>query len=720
MTNLSFPFGIKLFDIELNKKCNARCSYCRIANQKGAFSDEEMPYDVLQRFYQRLTSNPPVGDEYYCVNLDETEPLFSFDLIKRAFDEFDIEPQNRFFHSITTNGKLLTQDIIKFCASHQITIKISVDGTKENCFKEKGIDLDNLIEVCKTSPVPKLICFSYVVSKQRLESLYEDLEQLFKLYQEGFGEWDILFNVMELWTDEEFEKVTSIVKKFMVNHYIPESNYLFTNRWNQRPMMGMKVCVDGTLKVWPANHTCRKPIDKGFNTFNTRLGTIFDPNDNKLQSFIFYYGLDYHDTTIIGSKCDKCENYKLCHRVEKKTHFLFSNEDCQVYRFFNTIRRGIMEKRIDYQKIKDSLSLTGVCLNLTNSCNMKCKYCFTHPSDDEITLSTAQAAVMWIKSNQGHSSNTHINFFGGEPMLKYDEIIKPLIEWSEKMGIDKITYGMTTNGSLFTPEKIDWLADHHVSILLSIDGGPQTQNENRILKDGGDSFERVSGYLPYLLHRNPYLTFRSTLDPENVGEMYTNYLWAVSLGFASYYVMPNEFTDWSKDVLKEMAIQLRRIYWEMYDRISNDAPVPIFNFFFQELFGFFGMKKVKPETPWQRCGLGTTSIGIGVNGNIFGCQEHNTSDTDSPFYLGNIFKNGIEEDRHERLLTMYLADLPEDYNACPSHCYGVNKDLKETTEVWKVWSGTTKSTIKEILMHAAEHDNQKFLTFIETKGKELM
>jgi sulfatase maturation enzyme AslB (radical SAM superfamily) len=58
-------------------------------------------------------------------------------------------------------------------------------------------------------------------------------------------------------------------------------------------------------------------------------------------------------------------------------------------------------------------------------------------------------------------------FFGGEPLLKFEEIIKPLVlKYKDSFG-----WSITTNGTLLTEEIIDFCYDNKISILLSLDGG---------------------------------------------------------------------------------------------------------------------------------------------------------------------------------------------------------------------------------------------------------
>lgn len=710
-----FPFGIVNFDIVLNKNCNANCSYCRIKANHSSFKDLEMSEQILDEFYERLLNNPPNSSEYYNINLDETEPLISFQLIKKIFKKYSIKRDNRFFHSITTNGKLLDEEIIKFCEDNSIVLKISIDGTPENCFNEKGVNIEQILQKCRKMKKRNLICFSYVISQKRLPFLEEDLQCLYNYYCDCGGEYSFLIDTISPWEESVLFETISRVKKFLIAHY-KTSNLFFKPKTDSRYNTGLKLEIDGTLSFWPMNKSCQDPIDLNFPFLGTECGTISQPNNDKIKKFIDVYGLNYCNTNPKSEYCKHCESKKDCQYSNVKTYFIFSKNDCQNHRFHFILRREIEKLNIHYEEIKDKFRLTGICLNLTDKCNMRCKYCFARHKPQEMTLDTAKAAVMWVKANQGDSSNTHINFFGGEPMLKYDEIIVPLIEWVEKMGIEKISFGLTTNGTLFTKERIDWLSEHGLSLLLSIDGGPKTQNENRILVNGEDSFLKVVENIPYLLSKYPDLTFRSTLTAKNTQDMFENYLWAKELGFQNYYLMANEFEEWTFDDLKKMSEGLFRIYWEMYQNICNNIPTPIITHFFQTFLKIFGISSISMEAPYMRCGLGTTSVGIGVNGEIFGCQEHDSYDSESIFYLGNIFKDGIEKNRHIRLLESYMQGDIDSFYACPSHCYGVNKDLTKVTEVHSVWDNVTKNSIKEILLDAAKNNNLKLIEFIKENG----
>lgn len=112
---------------------------------------------------------------------------------------------------------------------------------------------------------------------------------------------------------------------------------------------------------------------------------------------------------------------------------------------------------------------TSAVVNLTNQCNNACPYCFVCFQEDFMEYSTAKDTVEFLLKNviaQKNVEKPTFAFFGGEPLLAFDKIIKPLIiEYG-----DRINWSITTNGTLLTEEIIDFLADNDVSVLLSWDG----------------------------------------------------------------------------------------------------------------------------------------------------------------------------------------------------------------------------------------------------------
>lgn len=77
---------------------------------------------------------------------------------------------------------------------------------------------------------------------------------------------------------------------------------------------------------------------------------------------------------------------------------------------------------------------TSACLNITDSCNLKCKYCFVQQKPHFMTKDIAFKCVDYLYNNiikQNRKKKGDLTFFGGEPLLMYREIIIPTVLYSE-------------------------------------------------------------------------------------------------------------------------------------------------------------------------------------------------------------------------------------------------------------------------------------------------
>ena len=172
-----------------------------------------------------------------------------------------------------------------------------------------------------------------------------------------------------------------------------------------------------------------------------------------------------------------------------------------------------------------------------------------------MTLDIAKQAIDWTyqnyliqkeKGNLADNDKPNITFFGGEPMLMFDSIIKPVVLYAEEKYNNFIDFGMTTNCTLLSKERIDFLAEHHIAILCSIDGAEITQCYNRPCRNGDNSSKLIEKNIPYLLEKIPEACFRSTGYAPTIQYLYENYKYAQSLGFKQYRMCIDERHKWSK------------------------------------------------------------------------------------------------------------------------------------------------------------------------------
>ena len=218
-----------------------------------------------------------------------------------------------------------------------------------------------------------------------------------------------------------------------------------------------------------------------------------------------------------------------------------------------------------------------------------------------------------------------INFFGGEPTLLWNEIIVPVTNYIKENNFP-IDIGMTTNGTLLNKERIDFLKDNNIQLLLSMDGDKETQDFNRPCANGESSFDKINKIIPDLLEAFPNITFRSTIYAPTVENTFKNYLFAIEKGFKNIFLMPDARHFWSEEEKEKLLQEIDKIF--IYNEICFSKNILPINFstinnMMKELILFFSDKKIELEISRNiyRCGLGTINGSIGFDGSIYGCQE---------------------------------------------------------------------------------------------------
>lgn len=99
--------------IYLTDDCNMKCNYCYEGNEKNKSVLSE---DKLKTVLQYIIDNNPVNDPIDLVFLGG-EPLLNPKMMVKAIEIINskyADCKDLFHYSITTNGTLLTRDIIDF------------------------------------------------------------------------------------------------------------------------------------------------------------------------------------------------------------------------------------------------------------------------------------------------------------------------------------------------------------------------------------------------------------------------------------------------------------------------------------------------------------------------------------------------------------------------------------------------------------------------------
>ena len=140
-------------------------------------------------------------------------------------------------------------------------------------------------------------------------------------------------------------------------------------------------------------------------------------------------------------------------------------------------------------------------LKVVAPCNLNCSYCYEYNMGDDSwkkkpkkiseDLINILAKKLNIYCNKNSIEEFTITLHGGEPlMLSVKELNNIFSILKREIKISNLRFGMQTNGTLFTKEKINILNNFNVNVGISIDGDKYA-NKYRVDLKGKEVFEKI-------------------------------------------------------------------------------------------------------------------------------------------------------------------------------------------------------------------------------------
>ncbi|MFN7930839.1 MAG: radical SAM protein [Blastocatellia bacterium] len=167
----------------------------------------------------------------------------------------------------------------------------------------------------------------------------------------------------------------------------------------------------------------------------------------------------------------------------------------------------------EVQKAPMPFPLQTLVLNVTNQCNLSCKYCYEFGEDRLATPegktkfmdeATAFAAVDFLLANSPGRRAVHLTFFGGETLMNF-KVVRATIEYARQQAHEAgkyIDFSLTTNATLLTEPVIEYLAENHVGVTISIDGPQEMNDKLRVFSNGQGSYEMIAPKIKELLSKH--------------------------------------------------------------------------------------------------------------------------------------------------------------------------------------------------------------------------
>ena len=164
----------------------------------------------------------------------------------------------------------------------------------------------------------------------------------------------------------------------------------------------------------------------------------------------------------------------------------------------------------------DSDKSYRITINPTMDCNLRCWYCYEkHLANTNMSseiLDRIKNLLLRICSNHKTKYLT-LSFFGGEPLLGFQNCVKPLIEYSieicRKHDIN-LSLGFTTNAVLLDSKIVDFLSNTKLDVSMQIpfDGDRATHNSIKKMRNGEGTYDIVLKNLNYAVSKGISIVVR--------------------------------------------------------------------------------------------------------------------------------------------------------------------------------------------------------------------
>ena len=194
------------------------------------------------------------------------------------------------------------------------------------------------------------------------------------------------------------------------------------------------------------------------------------------------------------------------------------------------------------------IPLGTLVLEAAQACNLRCSYCYAGGGSYGgaarlMRPELAGRAARYLVESSGDRESVTLVLFGGEPLLNLAALKAAVLEGeaaARERG-KKLVVSITTNGTRFTPEALDFLCVHRIGVSVSIDGPPDVHDANRRYpgaSGGGTYADVVAGLARLRAHSPRPPAARVTLTPEQWGRVPEVFDHLLELGFLEVGIAP--------------------------------------------------------------------------------------------------------------------------------------------------------------------------------------
>ena len=530
---------MKILDIYMTELCNLNCEYCYVEIKKKEFDGF-----VYKEFVEKIDLLAYDRIKFY-----GGEPLLKYQEIKKII-EWVHEKNKDIQFTLITNGLLLSKEKLDFFHKYRISLCISLHE----------------IALKKLFQAPFL----------RLLLNYQDIIGFLILFSSGKeNSWVKIFHFLHsLW--------------FHTFSFTPISN---DNRNDLTGLKGgLKDVFDTIVKhpdiqiadvEWKSiknvdrDNFCRKNqvdmkwVQKACNRFHEEAFVTKKEN---------IYAI--HKLFNEVNTCDSCKDRWFCtcpigwYLDNKNLPEAELRVATKSFHHLNQLFIDFHRDIATLQKKSNFLSrdIDEIRLNLTEQCNLRCKYCYLDFQNNVLEVGVGKNIIDFYLEQDGKDKT--LSFFWWEPLLEF-QLLEILVEYAhikaQKLG-KNLTFKIATNGILFSEKILLFLKKYDFRIHISLNG---EQKSNDITRDSSTEKLLPKIELCKKICGIESITILFAIHPETVENLFTDLIFIKNQGFRNILIEmvleggKSFWNNWNFEYILHEMKRLKDSHWEEWMNILN-------------------------------------------------------------------------------------------------------------------------------------------------------
>jgi uncharacterized protein len=345
-----------------------------------------------------------------------------------------------------------------------------------------------------------------------------------------------------------------------------------------------------------------------------------------------------------------------------------------------------------WKEKEDDPSCFNMIINPTLECNLCCWYCYEkHDSKTKMNSDIVESIhkLIQFKAANENLRSMNISFFGGEPLIYFDDIVYPILKDAcricNKYKI-RSSSNFTTNGILITTEILDKIKNLGLytpaTYQITIDGNRDFHNRVRYGSGRTETFDIIVKNIHNSIHYGSNVSVRFNYTADNI---YT------------FIDVLSSFTDLDKKEKELVSFNFQQIWQDIAKHGKIEKDVENVSKIFEQN-GF----RVQSDTIYTRhnCYADTSnSVVINYNGDIFKCTARDFLTADRE---GVLLKDGtleMNEKFQKRMDVVYANKSCKECSILPL-CNGYCSQRKLESPLEKGCYRNLSEKEREVIIHA--------------------